>query len=167
MTADEKSALDNFPITAEEFCHLVDGYSKRSREQLVQELSVHLARLCEVGVRLPMVEPATEGVDATPEAVTAHTEEWTKLSSGLRQVFGQLDGYWEIFEPTEKEEPVLGSLANDIAEIYLDLKDALKLLESGNAPDDIHWDWRFEFHSHWSKHAASALKVLLHISDVA
>ena len=50
-----------------------------------------------------------------------------KLSNNLGQIFGPLDSYWEVFDPTEKEEPVSCSLAIDIAETYLDLKDALKL----------------------------------------
>ena len=167
MTADERNAIERFPRIAEEFCHLIDACDKRNRKQLVQDLAVHLAKLCEVAVRLPWVEPATEDIDNTPEAVAAHTGEWVKLSNNLRQIFGPLDKYWEVFDPMEKEEPVSCSLAIDIAEIYLDLKDALKLPESGVALNDIHWDWRFDFHGHWSRHASSALKVLLHISDLA
>jgi hypothetical protein len=167
MTTDERSAIERFPLVAEEYCRLIDDCGKHNRKQLVQELAVHLARLCEVAVRLPWVEPATEGVDHTPEAVAAHTEEWVKLSGKLRQIFGPLDDYWEVPDPTEKEEPVLGSLAIDVAEIYLDLNDALKLLKSGAALEDIHWDWRCDFFEHWSRHASSALKVMLHISDLA
>ena|SRR2546427_4068448 len=168
MSMTETSVMPSrFPVIAEEFCRLIDSCDKRNRKQLVRELAVHLARLCGVGVRLPSVEPATEGVDHTSEVVVAHTEEWAKLSGKLRQVFGPLDGYWEVFDPTQKEEPVSCSLASDIAEIYLDLKDALKLLRSGVAINDIHWEWRFDFHEHWSRHALSALKVMLHVSDLA
>jgi len=98
--------------------------------------------------------------ESTPEAAAAHTEEWTKLSDNLRQILGPLDGYWEVFDSTQKEEPIFCSLANDLAEIYLDLKDALKLLKSGVALNDIHWDWRFDFRSHWGKHAVSALTAI-------
>ncbi len=133
MTADQRNALDRFPVIAEEFCHLIDDRDKRNRKPLVQELAVHLARLCEVAMRLPNVVPATDGVDHTLEAVAAHTEEWVKLSGNLRKMFGPLDGYREVFDPTQMEEPVSCSLAIDIAEIYLDLKDALKLPESSAA----------------------------------
>jgi hypothetical protein len=167
MNADERNAIERFPLIAEEFCHLIDDCGKRNRKELFQELSVHLARLCEVAVRLPSAEPDTEGVDHTSEGVAAHTEEWARLSSKLRQIFGILGGYWEVFDPTQKEEPVSCSLAGDIAEIYLDLKDALKLLRSGTSINNIHWEWRFDFHEHWSRHASSALKVMLHVSDLA
>jgi hypothetical protein len=167
MTADELNAIERFPVIAEEFCHLIDDCDNANRKQLVRELAMHLARLCEVAVRLPQVDPATNGVAHAPEIVAAHTEEWTKLSGSLRQILGPLDGYWEVFDPTQKEKPIFCSLAIDIAEIYLDLKDALKLLKSGAALNDIHWEWRFDFRSHWSKHAASALRVMFLISDLA
>jgi hypothetical protein len=167
MTTDERNAIERFPLVAEEYFRLIDDCGKLNRRQLVQELSVHLARLCEVAVRLPTVEPATEDIDNTPEAVAAHPEEWLRLSTSLREIFGPLDGYWELFDPTQKEEPLFGSLAIDIAEVYLDLKDALRLQKSGAALNDIYWEWRFDFRSHWSKHATSALRVLFHISDRA
>src|SRR5438132_1433932 len=131
MTADERSAIERFPSIAEEFCGLIDDCDKRNRKQLVQQLAVHLASLCEVAVSLPSVEPATEEIEHTPESVAAHTEEWAKLSGKLRQIFGPLDLYWEVFDPTKKADPVSCSLAIDIAEVYLDLKDALKLQKSG------------------------------------
>jgi len=167
MTTDERNAIERFPLVAEEYFRLIDDCGKVNRRQLVQELSVHLARLCEVGVRLPSVEPTTANIDDTPEALAAHTEEWVKLSTKLRQIFGPLDVYWEVFDPTQKEDPVSCSLAIDIAEIYLDLKGALKLQKSGAALNDILWEWRFDFHSHWSKHASNALRAMLHISDLA
>jgi hypothetical protein len=97
MTADERNAIERFPLVAEEYCRLIEDCGKLNRKQLVQELSVHLARLCEVGVCLPSVEPATEDVYNTPEAVAAHPEEWVRLSTTLRQIFGPLDRYWELF----------------------------------------------------------------------
>ena len=167
MTADERNSIERFPLVAEEFCHFIENSNKHNRKQLMQKLTVHLARLCEVAAHLPQVVPATENIDDTPEGLAAHTEEWVKLSGDLRQIFGNLDVYWELFDPTQREEPVSCSLAIDISEIYLDLKDALKLLKSGAASEDIHWEWRFDFHEHWSRHATGALTMMLHVSDLA
>src|SRR5258708_18639878 len=125
MTADEQSAIEQFPGIAEGFCRLIDDCDKLNRRQLVQQLAVHLARLCEAAACLPSVVPPTEGVDHAPEAVAAHAEDCVKLSSKLRQIFGSIDVYWEVFDPTQKDDPVSCSLAIDIAEIYLDLKNAL------------------------------------------
>ncbi len=133
----------------------------------MQGLSVLLASLCEVAARLPWVKPATGGEDTKSESIAAHTDKWNRLAEILRERFGSLDEYWEVFDPTQREDPVQCFLSNDIAEIYLDLQDALKLLTSGAALEDIYFDWRFEFREHWSRHAADALKVTLLVSDKA
>jgi hypothetical protein len=49
----------------------------------------------------------------------------------------------------------------------MDLQDALKLQTSGASLDDIYFDWRFAFRSHGARHATSALKVALQVSDRA
>jgi|SRR5271169_5589614 len=165
MTADERNVIESFPGIAGEFCRLVDDCDKLNRRQFVQELAVHLARLCELGVPLP--EPAAEDVEHTPEGIAAHTEEWAKLSGKLRQILGPLDLYWEVFDPTQKADAVSCSLAIDIAEIYLDLKDALRIQKSEAALNDVYWQWRFDFHSHWSRHATGALRALFHSSVLA
>jgi len=165
MTADERNAIETFPGLTGEFCFLIEDCDNRSR-QFVQELAVHLSRLCEVGLRLPLAESATDDVKHTPEGTAVHTKEWAKLSDKLRQIFGPLDLYWEVFDPTQKADPVSCSLAIDIAEIYLDLKDALKLQKSGAALNDMYWQWRFDFHSHWSKHASGVPRALFHIWDL-
>jgi hypothetical protein len=71
------------------------------------------------------------------------------VSEVPRKQFDELDVYWTFFDPPEREKPASRSLANDIAEIYLDLKDTLN------------WQWKFDFREHRSRHAAEALKVLL------
>lgn len=47
------------------------------------------------------------------------------VSEALRKQFDELDVYWTFFDPLEREEPASRSLADDIPEIYLNLKDAL------------------------------------------
>ena len=68
--------------------------------------------------------------------------------------------YWGVFESGEKEEPVQGSLACDISEIYSDIKEALELASRDVAGSDVLWDIRESFRHHWGRHAMSALKVI-------
>ena len=168
ITSTESEALERFPAVAADFCGLIDDFGRLGRAQLVRELSVHIARLFEVAMFLPSVEPATENLeDYTSESLPAHTKEWANLSDNLRRVFEPYDTYWEVFDPTTREEPVSCSLAIDVAEIYQDLRDALNLQNSGAAENDIHWQWHFDFHQHWGRHASGALRALLHISNFA
>jgi hypothetical protein len=167
MKQSEKDAIVEFPAVAEEFCRFIDDCGAYERKRLVQDVSVLLARLCEVAARLPWVSPSTDGTDFTDESIAAHANEQYQLSTRLRERLGNLDEYWDVFDPTQKEEPVLCSLSMHIAEIYMDLQDALKLQTSGASLNDIYFDWRLAFRSHWARHATSALKVALQISDGA
>jgi hypothetical protein len=162
----EKLALESFPEAAQEFCRFVNQYSPDQSQAFIQELFARLARVCEVANRLPWVDPATHDVKINQDEIQSHVDECFKLSKRLRRAFGRFDSYWDVFDPTQKEQPVNGSLANDIAEIYLDLKEALSLLRNGSDLSDVHWQWRFDFHSHWGRHAGSALRALLRISDL-
>lgn len=167
MTQSELDAIAEFPAVAEEFCRFIDNCGGYERKRLVEDVSVLLARLCEVGARLPWVSPSTEGTDFTDESVAAHTSEEYQLSTKLREKLGNLDEYWDVFDLTQKEEAILCSLSQDIAEIYMDLQAALRLQTSGASLEDMYFDWRFDFRSHWSRHATCALKVAIQISDRA
>lgn len=65
MTQSEKDSIAKFPVVAEEFCRFIDNCSDCERKRLIQDVSVLLARLCEVAARLPWVTPSTEGTDFT------------------------------------------------------------------------------------------------------
>jgi hypothetical protein len=167
LTEDQRLAVEQFPLLAREYCQFLEQSDGCGRTTLVQEISVRFARLIEVGMRLPSVEPTADDVKPEAETSSTRTEEWKQLWGKLREVLGNLEGYWEVFDPTGKEEPVNGSLANDVAEVYEDLKESLRLLETNASLSDIYWQWRFDFREHWGRHAASALRVLLHVSNYA
>jgi hypothetical protein len=115
---------------------------------------------------LPPTNPSTgDGNDFTAESIAEHANECVALADRLRKQLGTLDEYWDVFDPTRKEHPIKCSISQDLADIYMDLRDAVKLQESGAETDDICWQWRFDFLSHWSRHAASALKALLIVSS--
>jgi hypothetical protein len=62
-----------------------------------------------------------------------------------------------MFDPYEGEMPVVASLADDIADIYRDLKKGFALLDAGGSRDRAVWEWRHGFEHHWGRHAAHAL----------
>jgi hypothetical protein len=167
LTTEEQEALESFPLCARKFCEFIDVCADLDRQALLGEVSVRLARLCEVGARLPWVNPSTDSMNTPSDSFSLHKEQSVSLEAKLREKIGRVNAYWEVFDPTQKEEPVSGSLSIDLTEIYFDLKEALQLQESGAARDDVYFDWRLGFRSHWSRHAVSALKVALLLSDIA
>lgn len=76
-----------------------------------------------------------------------------------------IDFYWEVFEPIGKinPEPVVGSLYDDLSDIYKDLKIELTKIEqigTNEAIEDACWQLHFGFSTHWGHHCIDALRVL-------
>ncbi len=72
-----------------------------------------------------------------------------------------LQFYWEVFDPiaTPPEEPVAGSIPDDLCDIYRAVARGLVLFEEGNRGEAL-WEWAFHFRTHWGQHAAGALRTL-------
>ena len=70
--------------------------------------------------------------------------------------------YSEIFDPLPvppDEEPVTGNLADDIADIFRDVVEGIRLFDRGQESEAV-WKWVFGIHSHWGEHATSAMRAL-------
>lgn len=82
----------------------------------------------------------------------------------IRVRFGALpfNFYSEVFDPLvvpAEDEPVVGDLSDDLADIWRDLKRGLLLWER-NERDAAAWEWRFHFDVHWGHHITGALYAL-------
>jgi hypothetical protein len=54
---------------------------------------------------------------------------------------------------------VAADLADDLADIWRDVKSGLLLYRSEN-PAAASWEWRFHFKAHWGRHATGAMHAL-------
>src|SRR5579871_4681482 len=119
--------LQRFRAAATTFIEAVDSASNLERSLFLAAIGRNLAELYTSALYLPSVSPDTSETDETP----IPGEEWSKLFQSLRVKIGPFDGYWEIYDSTEKSDPVQGSLAGDISEVYRDLKNDLQLGQEG------------------------------------
>jgi len=88
-------------------------------------------------------------------------EQQGELYSLLKEKLGDWNLYSQVLIQRKTREANYGSLADDIADIYRDLKEGLVLHHSGLAtPNDILWEWRLLFYSHWGDHAMNALRTI-------
>ncbi len=91
------------------------------------------------------------------------------LDAGQPIHVGAIDYYWTVFSPLKMcgtDDPVVGSLESDVAEIYADLSGPLRLWRT--CPDDratAIWEWRFGFRSHWGRHALGAISALADVRE--
>ncbi len=87
-----------------------------------------------------------------------------ELFSRLKQVLGERDGYWLEFDIPGNENCKSGSLADDLTDIYCELKSGLLALEQNSKPvSQAVDDWRCGFNVHWGKHLTDAQKHLLEL----
>lgn len=114
-----------------------------------------MLRLYERAIALPIVE--TDGSELLDRI---STEEWGAIRNGINNRLAR-DQYWEIFEPLEPgpAEPTVGSISDDLADIWRDVKPGLAAMDAGKRAEAA-WEWRFSLETHWSRHAAGAIAAL-------
>lgn len=85
----------------------------------------------------------------------------------VSRALGQQETYWAYFDPSEprdcEERPMLHSLADDLADIYRDLKPGLRAWEAGHDRylETIVYNWKTpSFGIDWGLHAVSAMRAL-------
>ncbi len=94
-------------------------------------------------------------------------EAWKAMYNALCSVLSEHAFYWAYFDPSEPkdsdDEVVVGDLADDLADIYRDLKPGVRAWESDRVrfATNILLQWREpSFSSHWGVHAVSAMRAL-------
>ena len=148
---------DRFATVASRFCSVVDSAPSLERSEFAAQVYRMLPRLIDAAIGLPNVQLS----DDPNLAVRRKTEEWNRLYISLKEKLEGWDSYRQVFDPTQDAEAIYGSLADDIADIYGDLKRALVLRETPRfRPEDLIWECRLAFHSHWGKHAMDALLTI-------
>ena len=143
--------IERFVDTARRFCWWADGDPQdstseaRTARRLVAELCLHVMDLPEVS--------------ADADVPTIGEDQYRLVIKR----FGALpfNYYSQCFNPlvVPAEEPVTAGLADDLADIWRDVKRGLILYESG-ATEAAVWEWRFHFSAHWGHHACGSLYAL-------
>ena len=142
---------------AERFCSLIEDAESRAREDFVDALVASMANLVATALRLPDVSPEGPLPDHPSHA------EWKDRFDAIQIALDDWDSYWTTmtaiggFDPPEA---VLLTVADDLADIWRDLKGGLLALDAGAPLEDVTWDWRFGFYTHWGRHATEALRAL-------
>jgi hypothetical protein len=143
---------EEFDLVAARYCSFIESSEDLDRDRFLRELERHLVALYSAAIDLPF-----GGVDLADAPHSMTSGEWQALNERLSEKLGDTNDYQLMFDPYEDKKPVVASLADDVADIYRDLKDGFALLDEGGSRDGAVWEWRFGFESHWGRHAAHAL----------
>lgn len=174
----DSPSVDAFRDVATRFTRLMDTRDRHSATDLLHAAHALLAQLYAAALALPEKPEAAFGEDTDDDGYTVpepdraalerHHTRWRQLVDGLAAQLGpNWTFYQEVFDPyaSPPEAPVTGSLADDFADIYLDLTAGEEAWVAGDA-DEAVWQWRFGFESHWGEHASGALRAVRTLAAV-
>lgn len=141
--------METFVREARAYCSFVETASQLRLPDRLPAARDRLLALYSAALSLPSVEPDDADASSSPDP----PEGWP--------AFGEKDIYWEVFDPYDHEntEPVAGSLADDVLDVYRDIRRGLAMWDDSQKQDAI-WEWRFHFDVHWGDHAIDALRAL-------
>ena len=137
--------IDTFFANAENFCGFLDKLNSFTTKQCRQLL----IKLTEIYLDAIALQSSDFDTDYNEDTAVDR----------LYVNFGQYDIYNEIYNPYNDDQVVCGSLQDDFADIYNDLKIGIILYKQG-LKNDAYFQWWWSFNNHWSYHAVDALRAL-------
>jgi hypothetical protein len=149
MSDDYRRAYTDFTVRANRFMDVISAMEQLPTFEFLRRVGLAIADLYSGALDLPDIEPETDTNVAKSSGGSIYTP--------LRDKLGSFDDYWKVFDSSEKEDPVHGSLADDISDIHHDLRKGLHLADHNASPSEVIWLWRLLFQSHWGAHAVGAM----------
>jgi len=151
----ETQFSDQFFVLAQAFLGLISDEGISSAE-LLGRLQKSLPELYRSALDLAEADPTDE-----PDIDRLSHEQWNELFTRIKAKIGGWVYYQEMFDPYDFSEssPIVGDLADDLADIYRDLVNGVALWNLGRYADAI-WTWKFNFQIHWGEHALGALRAI-------
>jgi len=155
----ETKPIVEFRDIASKFCLLIENRDAKKPIQLLQEAFIILPQLCLCGMRLPDIKKLSDY-----EVPDVPNEQWYELFESLQYRLKDYDVYTEVFDPYDEEDqnPIHGTLSDDLSDIYRDIKNGLQEWENVTTTErlDIIWHWKFLFEHHWGHHATGVFRAL-------
>ncbi|MCG8429018.1 MAG: DUF5063 domain-containing protein [Chromatiales bacterium] len=143
--------FDEMREIAETYCRLIEDATEINSEWLR-----------EMAVLLPQLHAAISAL-GKPKTLKSHTlmpdmDARFEMYAKLHRLLGERDGYWMEFDVVHESQTMSGSLADDLTDIYCELKQGLKILEE--EPKRVLQDWITGYNVHWGQHLIDAERHL-------
>jgi hypothetical protein len=149
-----------FVAVANEYCKYAEHASEIKSEELLIILQRLLPLLYLKATFIPELTPYFE--ESNEKFVTE--SDWSVVHDSFRKKLGSANDYLEVFDERMKESegPVVGSLAENMADIYQDLKDFILLYQTGTMEvmNDAIWESKQNFENYWGQKLVNALRAI-------
>ena len=165
MSLKQDSSIISFIEAATEFCELVE-LPLQNPEEWIELVLPAISSLYACAHQLPKIS-IEDAIEFEEDDFEVTDKEWKRIYDKIASLFKEKRYYREYFDPSEpidsEVEPVIGDIADDLSDIYRDIKPGLRAwdkLPESSIPIVI-FNWiNPNFGSHWGEHALSAMRVL-------
>ncbi len=145
-------ALGEMATAADDYCQLIDSTRTAAGNWL--------DRLIQLMPRLHAAVTALNSYEAGDLPVSeVDLDERFELYSHLRRLLGKRDSYWLEFDASPEEMHMSGSLADDLTDIYFDLRYGMDLFDEV-WPHRAAQAWQTTYRTHWGQHLVDAERHL-------
>jgi hypothetical protein len=149
-----------FTAVATEFCKYAEHASEIKGAELLNIMQKLLPLLYLKASMLPQFEPFFE--DGNEKFVSEN--DWNIIHDALKITFGAANDYIELQEePTSGDEgTVLSGIAEDLTDIYQDMKNYVLLYQTGTdeVMNDAVWECKMNFENYWGIRLLNSLKAI-------
>lgn len=149
-----------FVTVANEYCKYSEHAGEIKGQALLTIFQRFLPLLYLKATFLPKLEPLFE--DGNEKFVTEF--DWYRIHDSFLRKLGSADDYLKLpDEVQEKNEgPVPGSLSEDFADIYQDMKNFILLYQTGTEEvmNDAIWECKMNFDEFWGKKLLNAIRAI-------
>lgn len=150
-----------FATVASEYCTFIEAVDRFRRKDFVTRLQKLFPLLYLKAALLP--DPDGEMSDDVPEKFV-NEGDYDYILHKLEAKFGQFDAYYEVFDPSIQfnEAAVEASIAENIADIYQDLKDFILAYRIGtlDVMNSAIWECRNNFEQFWGQRLVNGLRAV-------
>ena len=147
-----RAGMEPAITAARRYCALLEESATTDADALREGVEDALLTVLYEVRRLPLVEPATDGLvaDLAPEVAERYRGiHLTRLFPSWKS-----DGLWASDRP-------LSSVEDDLRDVWRDLMPLVVAFDDPAVPvADIAWELRHGYDSHWGPHALAALPVI-------
>lgn len=154
---EEFNEFNELVSIAKAYCQLIDTASDEEvgwLDQLSRLLPQLHAQVATINASLEdLAEPLDSDLDTRFE-----------LYSRLHRLLGAQDAYWMEFDVAEDAQSMSGSLADDLTDIYFELKSGLRELDGHSDPRRTLAGWHYGFRMNWGRHVVDAERHLYELT---
>lgn len=149
-------AMERLTSVAREYCDLIESLGLQNAEPagLVGDLSQLLPRLHAAVAVLDDADNAMAFGD------TVDLERRFELFSRLHRILGERDAYWMEFDVARDGQEMSGSLADDLTDIYWELRSGLDRLHDHMDVAPTLRTWGAGYRLNWGQHLVDAERHL-------